>query len=152
MLNRTVQSSFFFFILAISAICQPATPHHYLFGVTHVGNETRWKELTEALRAWEGSVEFDLFEADDLVDLRINTGIVRAQFAAHLNTSGFGISSWSEIDPANAKLRTIVAIAGYPKYMDTGDHAADNARYDQAKQVWMNGHPQEYRQMNLQPH
>ncbi len=42
----------------------------------------------------------------------------------------------------------IQQFADFPKYIDTGNAQADNARYDAAKKAWIAAHPQEYINLN----
>jgi hypothetical protein len=71
------------------------------------------------------------------IEIRTNNPVDQEQINGLLQQFGAGpIIRWQEV-PAMGKMLTLTDIPGAPKYFDTGDQTADQARYQAAKMEWM---------------
>lgn len=130
---------------------QGASLFHCIVGVENMTDESQRKVLSEVLVAWDPDGTFHISQELQQVDMVIHGTTTRAQFHAHLAASGFGVTFWEPLLPPKGIALNKVGYPGFPKYIETGDRAADDARYDIAKNEWITAHPLEYEQVIAQP-
>jgi hypothetical protein len=120
--------------------------HRYLFTLAQPLDENGEKELIEQLLGWDPGCSVRVNGRMREVDLRTSVAAEKGAMQNHLWDADLVVVDWYADVPANAEVSTPIEIPGFPKYYDTGDAAADDRRYDEAKQAWIAAHPEEYRQ------
>jgi len=84
--------------------------------------------------------------------LRVHVELDRDQLQAVVGQAGLQITYLGpprhEIGAVRASVSGTVAA---PVYIDTGDPATDNTRYELAKKTWIAAHPDLYRKQAVQP-
>jgi hypothetical protein len=91
-------------------------------------------------------------QAAQSVGMRVHIELDRDQLQAVVGQAGLQITY---LGPPRHEVGAVRAAASgggaAPVYIDTGDPATDNARYEVAKKTWIAAHPDLYQQQAVQP-
>lgn len=132
--------------LAFGSWAQSGQAHRYLFTLAQPLDENGEKQLIELLLAWDPECTLRVNGAQAEVDMRTSVAMEKGALQSHLWDADVVLVDWYADVPPEASVRTTIDIPGFPKYYDTGDAAADDRRYDEAKSAWVAAHREEYQQ------
>ncbi len=85
--------------------------------------------------------------------LRVHVELDRDQLQAVVGQAGLSITYLGPLRPEVGTVRTfyVQSADGPPVFRDSGDPAADNARYELEKKAWLIAHPEHHHQQAVEP-
>lgn len=133
-----------------SAMAQKPQDHHQVIQFTGPFDEAASKFIHEGVRDQDPTADVWIDVAVQSVLIRAHLQLDRAQLQAVVGQAGLQIAYLGA--PGNAVLRAGTADPfAAPVYRNTGDPAADNARYEAGKKAFIAAHPDQYEQQLTEP-
>lgn len=137
---------FFLCLWAGVSVAQSNGQFRYLFTLAQPVTEEGEKKLTDAIRSFDPGALVRMDAQRSEVDLVTTVAAEQGALQAYLWDLDAVIVDWVAGVPVGARISTPIPIPGFPKYYDTGDPAADDARYGEAKAAWIEAHADEYQE------
>ncbi len=133
-------------ILALSTTPLPAdaqgdTPHAYVAQITGLVTELDEKVVYEALNGWEVVGHFEVSGSAHRFKFTATAVVSEAELTDRLTGTGTAVLWLADVQPDGSLSSASYEAHAFPVFEDTGEPAADNARYDADKSAWLAAHP-----------
>lgn len=134
----------FFFLLSLPPLLvkgQSDTPHAYVAQITGIITELDEKLVYEAVNGWEAIGHMEVSRAAHRMKFIAAQPVSEGDLTERLAGTGTAVFWLAEVQPDGSLSSASYEANAFPVYEDTGDPAADNARYDADKAAWLAAHP-----------
>ena len=99
------------------------------------------KVLHEALNGWEVIGRFEVSRSAHRFKFTATAVVSEAELTERLTGTGAAVLWLADVQPDGSLSSASYEAHAFPVFEDTGDPAADNARYDADKAAWWAAHP-----------
>ncbi len=126
-------------------LAQDPLPTSLVFRFAEAPAEHLEKAIYENLRGLDPACSIHFDRSAARMDLRSNSTFTPAVFIEALaSIAGLPVHA-IEHSATMSTPEGLDALPGFPEYLETGDEAEDDLRYQEAKRAWISAHPEEYR-------
>lgn len=135
--------SFLFVLSLIPTLVkgQSDTPHAYVAQITGLITELDEKLVYEAVNGWAPIEDFELSRSAHRLKFTAIQPVGEGELTERLAGTGTTVFWLAEVQADGTLVGDSYVLHAFPVFQDTGDPAADNARYDADKASWMAAHP-----------
>lgn len=129
---------------------QSDTPHAYVAQITGIITELDEKLVYEALNGWEAVGHIEVSRVAHRMKFDADQPVNEGDLTERLAGTGTSVFWFAEVQQDGSLSSASFEAHAFPMYDDTGDPAADNARYDAEKAAWLAAHP-DWVDLNTRP-
>jgi len=126
---------------SLIARAQGNTEHRYVVQLTGLLTEQDEKLLNDAVNDWGIVEHFKISRHAHRLKFTASRSVSEGEISEQLTGTGAHVFWLAEAQVDGSLIGASYEAHAFPVFQDTGDPAADNARYEADKAVWLAAHP-----------
>lgn len=129
------------FHASLTAEAQENTDHRYAAQLTGLLTEQHEKLLNDAVNGWEIVHRSKVSRHAHRLKFTASRPVTEAELSQRLTGTGTDVFWLAEVQADGSLTGASYEAHAFPVFENTGDPAADNARYEADKAAWLAAHP-----------
>ncbi len=126
---------------SLTARAQENTDHRYVAQLTGLLTEQHEKLLNDAVNGWEAAEQFKVSRHAHRLKFTASRSVSEGELSERLTGTGARVFWLAEVQADGSLAGASYEAHAFPVFENTGDPAADNARYEADKAAWLAAHP-----------
>jgi hypothetical protein len=123
------------------AEAQSDAPRSYVAQIMGLVTEQDEKIVSEAMAEWETIDRFEISRTAHRMKFTVAQPVSEGELTERLTGTGTAVLWLAEVVADGSLSGASYETHAFPVFVDTGDPAGDNARYDADKATWLAAHP-----------